>query len=416
MENSVEIRTVESDEAEAYIRAISTTFLEDQTDGLRYLAWRQGIWDAQRTWAAWADGRIVGTLRTRDQQVSVPGPDGTAVDVAADALTSVTVSATHRRRGLLRRMLTASLEAAHDRGDPVSILIAAEWPIYGRFGYWPAAAWADRTLYPRRPGARLRIASTGRVRQVDVPELRTIAPTVFDVARTHRAGHLDRLDAAWDRYLLPEYREAGHKEAVHIVHEGDDGVDGFVSWRPVKDAGWVDGGTIAVDHLFATDQDAYSALWGYLLEMDILQEISLDSRPVDEPLPYLLLDGRSVQTTSVNEGIWLRLLDVPAALSARSYSAPGRLCFDVVDDDIGGYATGRYLLETGADGAECRRAPELTPQLSLSQRALAGVYLGQPSLRVHRAAGLVDELTPGAIQLADSMFTTGLLPWVGTHF
>ncbi|MCW2529492.1 MAG: family N-acetyltransferase [Pseudonocardiales bacterium] len=420
MSGPVEIRHVIADEIPAFNRSIRTTFLEDATQMERFAPLYARSWDAERAWGAVADGRFVGTLRTLPHQLSVPAPGGHATgsttDISVDALTAVTVAATHRRQGLLSQMLSDSLRSAHERGDALSILVAAEWAIYGRFGYWPGATWADRIIKPRRPGARLRMPVTGSVRQVELSEVRQLAPAIFAAARRDRAGNIDRDESSWDRRLDLQWRDAEAKNPVAIVHEGDDGIDGLLVWHADHDFGWVDGGKITVEELFASDQAAYSALWGYLLEMDVVEEIKIESRPPDEPLALLMVDGRSVQTTALTDAMWLRLLDVPAALSARGYSMPGRLCFDVVDPDDRGYAAGRYVLDADLDGSSCRPAPELTPQLALSQRALAAIYLGQPSLRAQQAAGLVDELEVGAVARADAMFGTPLQPWVATGF
>jgi predicted acetyltransferase len=420
MSGPAEIRHVNAEEIEPFSLSIRTTFLEDTTQVARMVPLYERTWDTERAWGAVADGRFVGTLRTLEHQLSVPAPGGrdtgSTVDITADALTAVTVAATHRRQGLLSRMLGDSLQAAHERGDALSILVAAEWAIYGRFGYWPGATWADRIVMPRRPGAKLRVPVTGSVRQVELAEARKLAPAIFEVARRDRAGHIDRDESSWDRRLDPQWRPADAKSQVAIVHESDDGVDGVLVWHADQDFGWVEGGKIAVEELFATNQAAYSALWGYLLEMDVVEEIKIESRPTDEPLALLMVDGRSVQTTALTDAMWLRLLDVPAALSARGYSTPGRICFDVVDTDVGGYAAGRYVLDADLDGSICRPAPELAPDLALSQRALAAIYLGQPSLRAQQAAGLVDELKAGAVARADAMFGTPLQPWVATGF
>jgi predicted acetyltransferase len=414
--DGLQIRLVEAAELTAYHTAKTITFLEnpDPTPA------RADFWQRShvpgRSWCASDGPDIVATLRTLPRQLSVPaGSSGTA-DIALDALTGVTVSATHRRRGLLRAMITESLAAAHDRGDPVAGLIAAQWPIYGRFGYAPAAQFAGGRLDLRRPGARLRTPVSGALRRVELDELRRIAPGIYAAARTARAGHIDRTEHDWERHLDPALLGAGAVPPVAIVHEGPDGIDGFLRWHVTAEFAMTHGGTVALDELFAANQDAYSALWGYLLGMDVVDEVRFYTRPPDEPLPWLLEDGRTWQVTEIVDAIWIRLLDVPAALSARGYAGSGRLVLDVIDDAPGGYGTGRYLVDVSPDGAECRPAPELTPDLALSQRALASVYLGQPSLRTQQVAGLVDELTPGAVARADVVFGTPLLPWVGTEF
>lgn len=175
------------------------------------------------------------------------------------------------------------------------------------------------------------------------------------------------------------------------------------------------GDAIEVGELTAASDAAYRNLWAYLSGIDLIGEISLHGRPVDEPVRWLLADGRALRQTYAGDHTWLRLLDVPAALAARGYATPGRLVLDVVDDDLGGYAAGRYLLDADLDGASCA-ASTASADLALSQRALAASYLGGHTLRQQQIAGLIEELSPGALARADAMFATPTVPWNPTGF
>jgi predicted acetyltransferase len=149
--------------------------------------------------------------------------------------------------------------------------------------------------------------------------------------------------------------------------------------------------------------------------MDVVGEVHLEHRPVDEPIRWLLSDGRALRQTHAADDLWLRLLDVPAALAARGYAASGRLALEVVDDHTGGYAAGRYLLDAGEAGADCR--PTTTSaDLRISQRALASIYLGGFTVRQVLTGGGIEELTSGALLRADAMFATTLPPWNATNF
>ncbi len=415
---TVEIRTVGVDEVLANDIAKTVTFLEDPAVVASRVAWRQQEWLPERSWAAVDDGRFVGTLRTLPRSLTVPGADGATLDLDVDALTAVTVAATHRRQGLLRQMITASLAAARERGDATSVLLAAEWPIYGRFGYWPASYWSDIRIDRRRRGATLAHPPAGSLRQLTAEEMMAAAPTVFDVARGQRAGQINRTAGDWELSLSPALRDSTAATRVHIAH-GDPctsgAIDGYVTWQPTSAWDWVNHASIRVHELFATNQAAYTDLWAYVCGIDAVAQIDATGRPVDEPVHWLLNDGRSWQAQNTLDSLWVRLLDVPAALSARRYAVEARVVLDVVDEDLGAYGAGRYLLEGGPDGAQCRATTQ-SPDLRLSQRALAAVYLGQPSLSLHRSAGMVDEVTPHALSRADAMFATGLAPWLATTF
>lgn len=412
----ISIDRVPIEDVPAWSRAMRTTFLETP-DGEETLRWRAAHFDEGRLWGAKAGGRYVATFKTFTAPFSVPGYDGDTVDIDADGVTAVTVAATHRRRGLLRSMLTTSLAAAHDRGDPVSILIAAEWPIYGRFGYWPASQWTEYTVASRSVGARLLHApSGGQVREADRAEMEQLTPKLFDQIRRQRAGNLCRDSSDWEWVYRPELRSTPEPDPVYIVHEDDAGVaDGYLSWRATGGFDLDRGGKIRVNQVLAATPAGRAGLWDYLLNMDVVEEVTIGNAPPDEPVRLQLADGRALRAET-SDAVWLRLLDVPAAMSTRGYAVPGTLVFEVIDDDIGGYGAGRYILEAGDSEASCTRASTGAPQLRMSQRALAGVYLGDSSLRLQHAAGLVEELQSGAIARADAMLRTGLLPWTMTGF
>lgn len=409
------------DEVKDWATTMTTAYLVELDGGHRRRVEDLRLsWDAERRWGARADGRWVGTLGSWDRTLTVPAVDGKPAVVPADALAMVSVAATHRRRGLLTAMLTDSLRAARERGDAVSILFAAEWPIYGRFGYAPSSITASYALQPRSPGGSLAASGEGSVRQLDTEQLGAVAPGVFDIARHLRAGNIDRPRQWWDRRLgLGGYPSAedGRKLPVTVVREGAEGVDGFAAWAPTGTFD-IDGtaGAIEVVDLCAASEAAYRDLWAYLTGMDLVGNITMSARPPDEPLRWLLPDGRTLRQTYAGDGLWLRFLDLPAALSARRYAVADRLVLDVIDDDIGGYAAGRFVLDAGPDGAQCTPSTVDSADLRVHQRALAAAYLGGFSLRAQAITGRVDEFTPGALRRADAMFATPLAPWCATHF
>lgn len=403
------VHPVPVEEVPAWAETMAITFLEDPTDERhgRFVDRLRRDWLPDRFWGARAGGHWVGTLGAWPHTLTVPGGAG----VPADALTMVSVAGTHRRRGLLTRMLTESLSAAHERGDSVSILWAAEWPIYGRFGYAPATFHVHYTLHPRSPGGQLE-AGDGALRRVDADELGALAPEIFARAAAQRAGNIDRPRHWWSGMLgldgYPQPRFDG-KWPTHIVHEGADGPDGYIAWTARDE-------TADVLDLCAATDSAYRGLWTYVSSLDLVERVTLGRRPVDEPVRWLLPDGRALEQTQTVDGIWLRLLDVPAALSARRYCVSDRLVLDVVDDDAGGFAAGRYVLEGGPDGAKCLASTVDSADLRVHQRALAAAYLGGHSLHAQAITGRVAELTPGALRRVDAMFATPVAPWCATGF
>jgi len=417
------VHPIDIDEASAWFASMATTFLLDPDPAEREAsdAKRRRGWPGIRHWGVRADGRWVATLGTMTRSLSVPGRDGRTELVSADVLTMVTVAGTHRRRGLLRRMLSESLDLARDRGDAVAILFAAEWGIYGRFGYAPATFAASYQLDPRMRGASLppEGATGGTLRQVEAAEIGKYGPEIFEAARRQRSGNIDREAFWWERTfglhgLTPDKTRG--RIPTFILHTGATGPDGYVGW---VGAGTMDDGgsnTIDVVHLCAATPQAYRNLWTYLTNLDLVERIRLGGRPVDEPVRWLLGDGRALQQAHREDALWLRVLDVPAALSARRYAVADELTFAVVDDDVGGYAAGRFTLRADPDGAECVSSPGAAVDLRIGQRALASCYLGGVSLRAQLDAGQIEEITPGAIDRADTMFGTAIAPWCATDF
>jgi predicted acetyltransferase len=333
--------------------------------------------------------------------------------VSVDSVTVVTVAATHRRRGLLTSMMRDSLQSAKERELPLSILIAAEWPIYGRFGYAPAVLNSSYVYHSRRPAAGLPAPKAGSVRQVAPAELIDVAPGIWERARRQRPGQIDRPGLWWARALNVGFQAVG-KQPHWILHEGPEGPDGLLGWQVSRDFELTgEMGAIEVLQFVAATDEAYRELWGYLAGIDVVSEIHLDDRPIDEPIRWQLKDGRALAYKSTFDFMWVRLLDVPAALAARSYAAPGRLVLDVVDTDLGEYGAGRFLLTADESGAECVPTNDAA-DLRINQRALAAAYLG--GYRLHQMTHLIEELTPGTLDRADLMFSTPLPPWNQTGF
>jgi predicted acetyltransferase len=200
------------------------------------------------------------------------------------------------------------------------------------------------------------------------------------------------------------------------VHEGADGPDGLVAWAPTRGLD-ITGplGAARVFDLFAASDEAYRNIWSYLAGIDLVEEIELTERPVDEPIRWLLPDARALELVALVDFVWVRLLDVCAALTARRYAVPGEVVLEVNDEDLGGYATGRVRLSANGDDVACTPTTE-PPDVRLSQRALASSYLGGFTLRERALVGDVEELTPGAVDRLDAMLATPLPPWNQTWF
>jgi predicted acetyltransferase len=408
----LEIRTVTEDEFEAWQTTNSIAFFNHipADTGSR---WKLPYVDLERCWAAMDGGRPVATLRTFDNEITVPG----GARVAADAVTNVTVLPTHRRRGSLNGMMSASLAQAAERGDAVSILIAARWRIYGRYGYGPATEGAaytvDAPTFALRPG----VGDAGSLELMGAEALRAEVDGIFEQFRVGQVGAIKRQPEIVDREFGINVGPPGYEppKGFYVLHRDVEGTpDGYLRYD-VDDtwSGMQPDCTLTIHDLIALTPGAYAGLWRFCAEMDNVVRIKASDRSVDEPLRWLLEDGRAITKTNQDDLIWLRVLDVPQALSARHFRAEGRLVLEVTDPY--GHAEGRFVLEGGPDGASCSRT-DAAADLTLSTYALSAAYLGGTRLSDVAKGGGVTEHSPGALARADLMFTSDVTPWCNTWF
>jgi predicted acetyltransferase len=381
-----------------------------------------GVWDR----SASEPENPLATVRSWVMDLTVPG----GASLPAWAISSVTVAPTHRRRGVARALLGAELRSARNAGVAMAMLTVSEATIYGRYGFGPAAHQASYSIDTSR--ARWTgPAPDGRVQLVDPAQLLPLAPSIFERARQSAPAEVDRRDDLWRKIL-------GLYPPAHGEHKGDrnavrydDGAgqpQGFAVYRFVHENGGYPGRLELLDLVAATD-DAYAALWRYLVEMDLISEIRAPLRSTAEPLAWQVADHRSVRKTDERDHLWLRLLDVPAALQRRTYAAPGMFVLSI-DDELG-FIGGEYLLTVGADGrGTAHSLPDNAAasdvaahvvtrdaaRVSLSAADLASLYLGGTSALQLGRAGRIGEQTTDAAARLDATFHSAHTPWLSTWF
>jgi predicted acetyltransferase len=402
------------EDAVEFLVSMGMAFLQDpQRDGGAAVAahWLKHVNpDPERTRAAHDNGRVVGTHRTMPLELTLPG----GATVGTDSVAAVSVAPTHRRQGLLTRMMTEGLRAAVGRGEPMSALYASEWPIYGRFGFGPATQAASWEV--RKDRAAAQPAPVG-VELVTKAELIELARPVYDRARLQRPGGMSRPGYRWtlDLGLGDEEGVPPGWNGYAVVHRDAGGaVDGYLRWHAEdKWANWRSDAVLHVDEIVAADAEAYRQLWLFTLAVDLVVTVRADDRRIDEPIAHLPGIGRAATLTQHSDGLWLRVLDVPAVLGSRAYGTSGRIVVEVVDPT--GLAGGTYALEAGPDGAACKPTAE-SPELTLPVTALGSACLGGYRLRGLAEAGLLDEHRAGALETADRLLGTELVPFCPLHF
>jgi predicted acetyltransferase len=299
-------------------------------------------------------------------------------------ITDVTTSATHRRKGLLRRLIEDDLADAVTAGVPMAALTAAEATIYGRWGFGPATFRVGVDV-DTGPGFGFRdFTDPGRVEQIEPADAWPHVKAVFDAFHARQRGSVewpapyeDMHTGAWDPSSGGTNRKL--RAAVHLDASG--AVDGFVLWKPGED------NTVKVDEMATLTPQAQLALWSFLGGMDRVTKVSFNLFHPEDPLMWALTDLNRVKTTELQEFLWLRVLDVPRALAARPWAADGTLVLEV--DDPLGHAAGRYEVVTRDGVAEVVRT-DAPAEVRLPSEILGSLYLGGvPVLQLHRA-GRVD--------------------------
>ncbi|MEV5335691.1 GNAT family N-acetyltransferase [Streptomyces werraensis] len=407
----IDVRPIDESEFADWSRAMNIGFLRRPTISEELLEARRAQFVPGRTVGAFDDGRCVATFRSFAQELTVAG--GAAVP--ADAVTNVTVSPTHRRRGLLTRMMAQDLAAAKERGDVVATLIAAEYPIYGRYGFGPATWTTEWTIDVPRAGLDPRWAGPedgGRIDLVDAEDVRKLGPELHERLRRSQPGAVSRDELWWQLATgAVRFHETFH-EPFHVVHRSAAGeVQGMAAYT--TDDTWGDAkqplNTAKVKWLIGVTPAAERALWRYLCSIDWVVRVRSGYRAPDDLLPHFLPDPRAAAVTTQADWLWVRILDVVRALEARTYEAAGALVLEVADAD--GLAGGRYRLEASADGAGTCAPTTENPDLSLDVADLATLWLGDESAVRLAALGRVREERAGAARQADALLRTSRRPW-----
>ena len=397
---ALEIRTVTDDELAAFRAALFTTFGDDAESDPDSATRVRALIPPEQRWAAFEGDTIVATAATFDLAIVVPG--GT---VPMAGLTMVSVRPTHRRRGILRELMGLHLGDARRRGFSISGLWASEASIYGRFGFGIAAeshaTEIDDATVVELAGPRDR----DELQFVDEARARRELPAIYARATAGRPGALIRSEAWWRerRFLEIPFIRKGASRLRHVVASRAGEPVGYLQFRQRAEfPGGVPAGRLDIVELLGVDPRAEASLWHFALRADLFPRVSWWNAPVDDPLPWLVTDARRVKRRRVDT-LWLRIEDVPAALTARRYAGEGALRLE-----IEGAA---WELAAGAGGhARCTAAEPGAPALRLSRQALGSLYLGGASAsQLARAGAVTGE--PAALALADRLFASSAAPW-----
>jgi predicted acetyltransferase len=355
--------------------------------------------ELERMHAAFDGDEIVGGAGAFSFDFTVPGGS-----LPCAGVTVVGVYPTHRRRGALRGMMLAQLADVHERGEPIAALWASEETIYGRFGYG-IASWGGEVSIPRVWSAFAQpLERRGQVRFVSPEEAAVLFPPVWEALRRERPGVPSRSEAWWRLRTLRILDEEKANPRRFVALDVDGSTQAYAVYR--REPGWQDGVSSAkleVKEAIGATPQATAEIWRYLLDVDWTETIEA-SLPLDHPLFLLVATPRRMRYR-MGDALWVRVIDVGAALSGRSYAADGSVVLEV-HDPLCPWNEGRWQVEAG----EAKRT-DAEADLALDASALGSAYLGAVSFGELRAALRLEELREGGVERADALFGWRPLPW-----
>jgi predicted acetyltransferase len=402
------IRTATAETMEAFAAPLNLAFAEMPDPGDE----ERRLWEPDRIIAAFDGEQPVATAGAITFRLTVPGGEAGAAGV-----TLVGVSPSHRRRGILRSMMRHQLDDVRARGEPLAILWASEGAIYQRFGYGLATLSGSFEIARDRAAFARPAPAEGTVRLVDREAALGIFPAVYDRIRVETPGMVARSEAWWRWTTLHDTDRARAESGMkfYAVYEAGGAVEGTAIYRVKPD--WDERGPkgrLVAQEVIATTPRAIRDLWSWLLSVDLVTLVCGVRAPVPHPLQLLLAEPRRLGFT-VGDALWLRVVDVPAALAARTYGRAGTLVLEI-RDAFCPWNAGRWRLVVGEDGRGFAERTTVEPDVTLDASDLGATYLGTFRFSELARAGRVAEITAGSLRRADALFAAERAPWCSTMF
>ncbi|WP_193776253.1 GNAT family N-acetyltransferase [Streptomyces sp. E2N166] len=408
---TTELRVLRQDEWDKWYGTLVRAF-SGVPESAEELALFNSLTEVDRSLGVWEGDDCVGTAGAFSFRMTVPG----GAEVAAAGVTMVSVAATHRRRGVLTSMMRRQLDDVRSWGEPLAVLTASEPAIYGRFGYGAATFQINAEIDTNR--VRLSVpdgTDDVRLRYAAPADVLDACEAVYARLVPGRPGMLARRPG-WERLGLldPESGREGASPLQCVVARRDGEVTGYARFR-VRPAWGNEGpaGTVVVEDLAGVDPATDAALWRFLFDIDLTSVLTARGRPVDEAWQHQVSDIRRCRPV-LRDALYVRLVDVGAALTARTYQTPVDVVFEV-EDAFCPWNAGRWRLTGDAKGASCERTSDAA-DLALTVRELGAAYLGGVSLVSLGAAGRVREVRRGALAEASAGFGSDVAPWLPHGF
>ena len=409
---SVEIRTCPPDRFIELLKTAEIGFGEDVSDEL--IERVRKLSDPERFVCALDGDRFVATGGVFSVRLSVPGGD-----LAAGGVTWVTVLPSQRRRGILRGMMRLMVDDCHARSEPLAMLWASEGAIYQRFGFGLATYSLQFDAETAAWGFARDRRVEGACRLLRVGEGLDLVTPVYEAVYRQRAGFLSRTPDWWVGQLPLADKDAKGGEARRlVVFESGTGPEAYAVYKTKST--WDRrgaNGTVIVEEAIGSTERGTREIWRYLFNIDLMHKLEVHRLPVDHPVQLMAAEPRRLGM-GLGDGLWLRIVDVKAAIEGRTYGiaahAEGRVTFDL-DDEYCPWNAGRWTLEV-SDGRARVTPAKAAADLAMDANDLGSLFLGGFSAASLAQSGRVVELRPGGLADTDALFRTALQPWCPQEF
>jgi predicted acetyltransferase len=404
---TIDVRATTPDEfrtaADAFLIALMATPPDDE-------AWERTrpSWDEMSSVSAWDGERCVGHAGQFIVDTTVPG----GARLPTGAVSRVGVLPTHRRRGIATGLMRAMVADAVRRELVLMSLRASEAVIYQRFGFGVAGDYSEVHVIPARATPIAGAARDGSMRILDPGEIIDVVTPLYDRVAHRRPGIVTRPPSWWGRYFRSAI-ERSSPSFVAVHADADGRIDGYVHYDVKWDDDAPDGptGTGEVNDAFGADDAVELALWQYVFELDLVTRWKATERPIDDLLRLAVHDQRAYHVKNVDDEQWLRVVDVDAALSARSYQPVAGSVAIAVDDPLVPGNNGTWRVS--ADGVErCDDEPDLSAGIA----AVSAAYMGGRAWSALAGIGAVAERRAGSVATADALFFSSRAPFCGSFF
>lgn len=414
----MELRPITDEDRAGWRACLATAFGRYQNEEVEQRELDELGFD--KTLAAFDGGEVVGTAGWFPVELTMPGLS--ILPVAS--VVAVTVLPSHRRQGILRGLMRRQLGDLRQAGLAAAVLTASEGGIYGRFGYGAATGKCDYELDKRVARLARPPAAPGAVRMLTPVQAEEAAPALWEAHRRRRPGELSVPSTYWwGHFNVRDWTGADPDRRFFAAYEHEGVIEGLADFVRVESDSGPRERAVDVELLFASSREAYEALCAFLIGIDLAITLRMGHRPLDEPLRHLLVDGRQLRTTRTVDDVWIRPLDVAAALSCRHYVPVGSGPLVLhVHDELFPANEGCYALSVDSSGTASVSGPEAAgagagaAALEMDVGVLGSVLLGGRRLAPFVEAGLVREHTPGAAWRADAMFLSEREPFATISF